>query len=366
VVTTRENLRNPRQFTDALDEVLRKEAATPEDVLVVYYSGHGVQLDGKAQLLSTGVSPTARVAEDLRENAESAEDFLAQMERAIPGTRVLIVEACRNDPLASGQGSGQAPKGGFAFQQDDVPNTFVMFANRPGATTPVRSDYGLMGPFTESLIYALENSDGEIVDVFSTAARKTVEISSDQEPVLYHSKDITRVVLKPEAQHVRDLRAKELLNSAEPAYRAHAWEEFEAAVARAKAFASEALLQERLTREIDFARDVRAAEAAEETARWADAAAGWHKAGELFGAREWVTMKAAVASLLADDLPAGVRELAALAARSDSELAAQAKAMMAELTKAFPELEQVASAVAQDATKLTGQSEFERIPEKQE
>ena len=136
-VTTKENLRNPRQFVEALDDVLKKENATPDDLLLVYYSGHGLQLDGKSHLLSTGVSSAARVAEDLRDNAQSAEDLLAQMERAIPGTRILIIEACRDNVLSAGQGSRQAGRGGFAFQQDDVTNTFVMFANKPGLPTPV-------------------------------------------------------------------------------------------------------------------------------------------------------------------------------------------------------------------------------------
>ena len=34
-----------------------------------------------------------------------------------------------------------------------------------------------MGPFTEALMYALENSTGEILDVYDMAATKTAAIS---------------------------------------------------------------------------------------------------------------------------------------------------------------------------------------------
>jgi hypothetical protein len=365
VVVTKENLRSPRHFLEALDETLKKEAATPEDVLLVYYSGHGLQLDGKSHLLSTGVSATARVAEDLRDNAQSTEDLLAEMERAIPGTRILIVEACRDNVLGGGQGAAQVNRGGFAFQQDDVPNTFVMFANKPGATTPARADYGLMGPFTDSFVLALQTSGGDLLDVFSTAKQKTEEISPGQEPVLYHSKTFTSVVLRPQTGEMQDKRARELLNSAEPLYRARAWDQFTAAVTRGKALAAGEALRRRLEQESEFARHVVEAERAEETQAWAEAAERWRKAADIFAAREWVVMKAAVASLLADDLTRGVQSLAVIGARPSSPLAAQAKQMLADLTREFPALEAVASKAASEAPPIGAAAEFETLQDKE-
>jgi len=361
LVTVTENLRSPQQFVEALDSVLTRENANSEDILFVYYSGHGVQLDGKAHLLGTGVSANVQVAEDVRASAESAEGLLAQMERAIPGTRILVVEACRNNVFSAPTGpGGQAPRSGFAFQQDDVPNTFVMFANKPGLTTPVRSDYGLMGPFTDSLIYALLNSTGEILDVYETAAKKTAEISPEQQPVMHHSKSVDRVILRPQEGKLQDNRATDLLSSAAVLYRDRAWGEFQATVARGRALASAPELQQRLAREVEFAGLVVVAERFEDGHKWADAAANWQKAGEMFPARQWVTMKAAVAWLLADDLPRAVRPLAVLTAQSDSEPALQAKQMLAELVKAFPALEADASKIAQETAKLS-EAEFEPV-----
>jgi len=365
VVNARENLRNPRQFGDALEDVLKKEGATPDDVLLVYYSGHGIQLDGKAHLLSTGISGNARVAEDFRENAESAEDLLARMERSIPGRRVLIVEACRNDLLSASAASGAGAKGGFAFQQDDVPNTFVMFANRPGATTPVRSDFGLMGPFTEALVYALQNSNGEILDVFATAARKTAEMSPDQEPVLYHSKAIDQVVLKPQTPGARDARARELLNAAETSYAARAWDAFLETMIRARAVAADPSLQQRLSQEAEFAGLVVRAEVAEQARKWADSAAHWEKAYALFAVREWVGMNAGVAWLLADETARGVQILAALGAQSDTDLAGRAQGMVKALVAALPPLKDVADAASRGARKISRGPEFEKVPDKE-
>lgn len=361
VVTTTENLRTPRHFIEALDDVLKKEIATPDDLLLVYYSGHGVQLDGKAHLLSTGVSAAARVAEDLRDNAQSAEDLLARMERSIPGRRVLIVEACRNDILSTRSSATQGARGGFAFQQDDVPNTFVMFANKPGLPAAVRTDYGLMGPFTEALVYALQNSTGEIADVYKMAEKKAIEISPGQEPMMYQSKTVDEVVLARHSLRLQDTRAKELLNGAEPLYRDRAWEEFRATVLRGRALASDPNIQQRLTSEAEFAGLVMEAKALEETQKWADAAAKWQAAHELFARREWVSMNAAVAWLLADNLTRAVHTLADMANRTESELTRQAKQMLAELTQAFPALEAEAVRASRETTKVPVGAEFEFI-----
>jgi hypothetical protein len=360
-VTTKENLRHPRQFAEALDDVLKRERATHDDVLLLYYSGHGVQLDGKAHLLTTGVSGSVQAAEDVRDNAQSAEDLLAQMERAIPGTRILIIEACRNDILSAASASGGGNRGGFAFQQDDVPNTFVMFANKPGLPAAGRSEFGLMGPFTQGLVYALENSAGSVPKLYEVAAEKARAISPAQEPVLYLSKSTTDLPLTRTTTAVADGRAKELLNNAEVLYRDRAWEEFRATVQRAGVLASNSELQQRLSREGEFAGLAMEASTFEKELRWTEAAKRWQKAHGLFPRRDWVGLNAAAAWLLADDVGAAARTLAVVAATSDSEGAREGARMLAELVNAFPELRADAERATRETTKVAAGPEFEKI-----
>jgi hypothetical protein len=360
-VTVRENAKTPRQFLDALDDTLKEHKAGSEDVLLVYYSGHGVQLDGKAHLLGTGVSANAQVAEDVRANAQSAEGLLAEMERSLPGARVLVVEACRDSFATAAKGAdGRAVRAGFAFQQDDVPNTFVMFANRPGLPSPARSDFGLMGPFTESLIYAMQNSSGEILEVFDVASRKTTEISAGQEPVMHRSKSIGPLFLKRTDAAPQDNRARDLLNAAEPLYRSRAWDDFLAAVDRGRVLAAAPDLRERFSRETGFARRVKEAEELETTRKWSEAADKWQAAAAIFPARQWALMRAAVAWLLAGDLTRATRPLGMLAAQPEGDAAAQARQLLADLVKAFPDLEGEARKAGQDAVVAAG-PEFEQV-----
>jgi hypothetical protein len=242
-----------------------------------------------------------------------------------------------------------------------VPNTFVMFANKPGLPSAVRSDFGLMGPFTEALIYALQNSSGAVTDVYALASKKAAEISPGQQPVMYHSRTIDPIVLAPGARTRQHDRAKELLNSAEPFYQNRQWGEFRATVNRGKALAAGPDLQQRLASEADFAGLVITAEALEKERKWADAAARWQKAGDLFDRRHWVAMRAAVAWLLADDPAPAVRALAVMAAQADGDLLSQAKQMLAELVQAFPALQPEAEKAARSATKPPAGAEFEKV-----
>ena len=346
--------RRPQDFSDALDKTLTEEKPTVDDILVVYYSGHGVQIDGKSYLFGTGVTTTARVPTDARDVAQSAEGLLYQMEQATPGTRIFIVEACRDNFLSAPvSDDGRAPRVGIAFTEE-IGNTFVMFANKPGRTTPERSEYGIMGPFTEAFIYALGNSSGEILDVYRVAAEKTAELSPGQEPDEHHSRSVDKIKLRPRDRSVQDKRAKDLLNGAEPFYRQRAWDGFVAMVERGRILASQPDLLQRLSGELAFAKLAREAEVAEESRNWSDAAERWQKAGELFPPRQWTTMKAAVEWLLAGDVAAGVRSLAVLSAQSANETAGQARQMLADLLKAYPALQAEANQAAHAAAKITG------------
>ena len=158
-----------------------------------------------------------------------------------------------------------------------------------------------------------------------------------------------------------------MLNGAEGLYRKRAWNEFLATVERGRVLASDPSVRERLIREAEFAKLVVEAEALEggqswsgSAPRWQEAARKWQEAYEKFPVRQWVTMKAAVAWLLAGDLPRAVRSLAILTVQSDSESTRQAKQLLAELVKAFPALEVEAGKAVQEAGKVSG-AEFELI-----
>ena len=132
---------------------------------------------------------------------------------------------------------------------------------------------------------------------------------------------------------------------------------FQAAVERGRLIASAAELKERLSREVEFAALVLAAEAAQQSdgRNWARAAENWEMASGLFPARQWVTMNAALAALYADDIERAARVLAVISAESDNDQARQAQKMLAELLKVFPELGTHATKAAAATARVSGE-----------
>lgn len=80
---------------------LRLQLANPDDVVVVAFSGHGLHLDGKSYLCPI----------DTKLDAESSmvaiDDVYAQLQQCAASQKLLIVDACRNEPIVRGFKSGK-------------------------------------------------------------------------------------------------------------------------------------------------------------------------------------------------------------------------------------------------------------------
>jgi hypothetical protein len=366
-VAIRKNLNEPKDFRAALEMVAKDKRAGPDDVLLLYYSGHGLEIEGKTYMLGTGLKATERFGDEIRAHAQSTEEMLAFMERMDPGSRVLIVEACRNDLLArAGETQAAAKRSGFSFNRSGVPNTWVMFANRPGEPTPARSEYGLMGPYTESLISALGSTSGDMRKVFAVAREETMRITqSRQEPVLETSDLTDPLVLRPKSATQLANRAADLLNSAEPLYTAHDWKPYMATLERARDLAADGPLRSRLEQELEFSRHAIEANTAMAAGRWLNAAASSRNAAALFPARRWVTLDSALAFTLANQLEDAVGLLwSVVAAPARDEIQARAEKLLQEILAAMPELGQFASG-RKDVAGLPGGAEFETWPPKE-
>jgi hypothetical protein len=334
-----EDLQRPRDFQDALRSFLRDQEAAPEDTLVVYYSGHGLQIDGKAYLLGTGIKMSGDMSAAIREFSESVDEVIRTMEDAAPSARVLIVDACRNNAFAT-----TPRKAGTAFQRA-VEDTYILFADEPGKTVPARSETSRQSPFTAGLLYALENSNEGLEKRFEIVREKTHDLNPDQNPQMLKSDtsvDRNRPFLDHGGRAAPSHSAGQMLNDAEELYRIGSWNDFRDKIRAARVLSSEAALNARLDRELSFCDDVVAARAAETDAagpRWADAGAAWQKAAGAFPARAWVLEREALSWLLADRMQEAAEALTRLRAHTGSPFAERATRLLTGLFQADPSLE---------------------------
>jgi hypothetical protein len=127
----------------------------PGDIVLVHYSGHGVQLDGENFLLPADVpSPSTVDKEFLKSEAVALSVMIDRIKAAGARTAVFIVDACRNNPYASATTRGVGGTRGLAAVAPPK-GTFVMYSAGQG----------------QSALDRLSNDDREPTSVYTRALR---------------------------------------------------------------------------------------------------------------------------------------------------------------------------------------------------
>lgn len=140
-----------------------------------YFSGHGIQVDGKNFLIPVGASIESE--DDVEIDSVAANRVLAKMNTARNSLNIVIMDACRNNPFARsfrsasrGLASMDAPKG-----------TFIAYAT---ATDNVASDgTGGNSPYTSALVQQLKKPGLKLEDVFKkVSAEVQIKTNGKQVP----------------------------------------------------------------------------------------------------------------------------------------------------------------------------------------
>src|SRR5262249_25083821 len=106
------------------------DIASDADIAIVYYAGHGIQVDGINYLIPTD----ARLARDfdVEDETISLDRVLRAMDSA-RRLRLVILDACRDNPFAqSMKRSNRAIGRGLARVEPTTPDTLVAFAAKAG------------------------------------------------------------------------------------------------------------------------------------------------------------------------------------------------------------------------------------------
>ena len=125
--------------TDAEEKKLREklaefyEAAADADLVFFYFAGHGLQYNGANYLLPTDIEvhPTIpkRYDEDLVKHAFLITTLIEQLQKKNPRFCIIVLDACREDPLKSGRASPPTASDGSDFQFIPPPFTPIVVEN---------------------------------------------------------------------------------------------------------------------------------------------------------------------------------------------------------------------------------------------
>ena len=140
--------RNRAQMTQAIRNF--GLAAAGAETALFYFAGHGVQVRGKNYLIPTG----QRFADEGEVEADAVDvnTVLGRMEQARASVSVVILDACRNNPLAR---DGRNVARGLA-RMEAPSGALVAFAAQPGAEAIDGS--GRNGLYTKYLLRHIETA----------------------------------------------------------------------------------------------------------------------------------------------------------------------------------------------------------------
>ena len=150
---------NRRQMRASVSAFQRKLAAS-RGVGFFYYAGHGVQHENANYLVPIGAN--IEYEADIEDRAIAAQWVLNMMDDADNRLNVVVLDACRNNPLGRGFNrsfSGLAEPG---FQGKI--GTLIAYSTAPGRTA--KDGRGRNSPYTKHLKAALVVPGLELVDIF--------------------------------------------------------------------------------------------------------------------------------------------------------------------------------------------------------
>jgi hypothetical protein len=182
--------RGLRAFADQVREA---------DVVVVYYAGHGIEVDGINYLI-----PVDAVLErdtDVYDEAFPLDRVLVTIDPA-RRVRLVILDACRDNPFARTMKRTIATRAvghGLAKVEPASPNTLIAFAAKAGSTAFDGDDKG--SPFTTALVKHIATPGLDLRKAFGYVRDDVLRVTDNrQEPYVYGSlggDDVPLVPAKP-------------------------------------------------------------------------------------------------------------------------------------------------------------------------
>src|SRR5262245_11881935 len=162
------------------------DAARGADVAVIYYAGHGIEVDGSNYLVP--VDARLERDTDVYDEALSLDRILVAVEPA-KQLRLVILDACRDNPFGKTMMRTVALRGlgrGLAQVEPSSPNTLIAYSAKAGSTS--QDGDGSNSPFTIALSKHLTTPGLDVRRAFGFVRDDVLKATSNkQEPFVYGS-----------------------------------------------------------------------------------------------------------------------------------------------------------------------------------
>jgi hypothetical protein len=161
---------NLRLMEDVVDKFTRKLSSG--GIGLFYYAGHGVAVNGENYLIP--VKADLKFQEDAKYESLPVEYVLSALESSKSNMNIIILDACRNNPLPM---KSRSLVKGLAEIRQKMKETIIMFATAPGDTAEDGS--GQHGAYTQHLMDVIKKPGLTIEQMAKEVRKKVIETTDN-------------------------------------------------------------------------------------------------------------------------------------------------------------------------------------------
>jgi uncharacterized caspase-like protein len=183
-VTTAPNLSQNEMRQTISDFAGKVSASGADTVALVFYAGHGLQIDGENYLVPVDLDPKREA--DIPLQGVRLNDLLNTLGALPTRARIFMLDACRNNPFPALSGAGH----GLAVvdTKAGAPGSFISYSTSPGSEAEDGS--GADSPYTTAALTVAKQPNVPIEEVFKRI-RISVAQSTDGRQIPWESSSLT-------------------------------------------------------------------------------------------------------------------------------------------------------------------------------
>jgi hypothetical protein len=150
----------------------------PNSVALFYYAGHGIQVNDSNYLIPVGSLQLIRQESEVKRHALDVSNVISSMQDAENYLNVVILDACRDNPLPASTRS--LTRGLKLVSADQVPPNSVVFYST-GSNKVAEDGAGRNSPFTSSLLRNMNDRSLNIYDVFRRTSTDVTRMTNEKQ-----------------------------------------------------------------------------------------------------------------------------------------------------------------------------------------
>lgn len=172
------------------------DSVNENDTAAIYFSGHGVEIEGQNFIIPSDIPPVSYGRqEQLKREAISVSELLLDLSKRNTAITLVILDACRNHPLAPEGAKSGVTSGGLADMKNAPVGTFIMYSAWAGQISldrlppPLTDPDPLNSVYTRKLLPLMRKPGLQLRDLAAQVRDEVYELaataSHSQTPAYY-------------------------------------------------------------------------------------------------------------------------------------------------------------------------------------